>query len=157
MRLLAFTAAVFALALPAASPGARGGAGDGQLLIKHGDGFVALRVKGAVIGHFASGVMDVNDPDPTDGDGCDVVGSDATRFVNDTKTRYMGKTIAFRCVGGLYVIRFMRVRDLSLAAVGHGTVIVSGAGGDDGTVSVDGSDPRSLPEFPTPYTFGING
>jgi hypothetical protein len=157
MRRFLTLTAFLALALPGVGIAARTATGDGTVVIKNGDGNVFLKVRGAAIGHFASGVMEVNDPDLTDGQGCSVVGAEVIRFINENKVRYSGSDVRFRCVGGRYTIRFARVRELSLGAVGRGMVTVDGAGGDDGTYSVDGSDPHSLPDTPTLLPFGNIG
>jgi hypothetical protein len=154
MRRLLPLIAFLALALSAASVAAHAASGDGTVVVKNGDGAVSLKVKGAVIGHFASGSMDISDPDLTDGPGCTVTGADATRFISDTKTRYSGGDVHFRCVGGRFVIRFSRMRDLSLGAVGRGSVTLNGAGRSDGSFSIDGSAPTSLPDDPTTFFFG---
>ena len=151
MRNLTFICALFVLALPGAALAHSGAPGDGTLLIRHGIGKVTITAKGGVIGHFGDGVLTVRDPNPDDNIYEVVTGADRSHNVNDFVTKYWGRDIRFRYIGGRFTITVVG-NDIDLSAIGRGTVALVGKGtADDGTYSVNGLVPQPFPGpfFPT--------
>jgi hypothetical protein len=152
VRNLVFICAFSALALPgAASAYTRAPGGDGTMLIKDGIGTVKVSAKGGVIGHFGEGVLTVRDPNPDDNVSEIVTGADRSHAVNDQVTKYWGKDVRFRYIGGRFTITILG-SDIDLSAIGKGTVALVGKGtADDGTYSVNGqtAQPFPGPFFPT--------
>src|SRR5262245_52907784 len=137
---------VVALALLAfagtATAGLMSATDDGTLSVRNADGTVWIKLKGAVVGRFDSGVMRVFDP--ADGDTLDpkVWGAERTRQLTDTWTQYSGDDVRFRIVGR-FRIR-VNATGISLSAVGQGKV---GLAGDSGTYSFNGNAPKPMPGF----------
>jgi hypothetical protein len=151
VRNLTFICALFAFALPGAALAHAGAPGDGTLLIKSGVGRVTINAKGAVIGHFGEGVLTVRDPNPDDNVSEVVTGADRMHNVNEFVTRYWGKDVRFRYIGGRFTITVIG-SDIDVSAIGRGTVWIVGKGtADDGTYSVNGLTPQPFPGpfFPT--------
>jgi hypothetical protein len=142
---LVFSCAFFALALPGAAVAHTRASGDGTVLIKNGVGKVTIVARGGVIGRFGQGVLTVRDANPDDNISEIVTGADRTHPVNDYVTKYWGKDVRFRYIGGKFTITVSGV-DIDLSAIGKGTVEVVGAGtADDGTYSLNDSKPQPLP------------
>ena len=151
VRNLAFICALSALALPGAASAYGRAPGDGTLLIKDGIGKVTVTAKGGVIGHFGEGVLTVRDPNPDDSISEVVTGAEGSHVVNDQVTKYWGKDVRFRYIGGRFTITVVG-SDIDLSAIGKGTVTLVGSGtADDGTYSLNGqcAQPFPGPFFPT--------
>lgn len=152
VRNLTFICAFFALAVPSAALAHTSAPGDGTLLLKDGIGKVTITAKGGgVIGHLGQGVLQVRDPNPDDNISEVVTGADRSHSVNDYVTKYWGKDIRFRYIGGKFTIN-IQGSDIDLSAIGKGTVTLVGTGtADDGTYSVNGLAPQPFPGpfFPT--------
>jgi hypothetical protein len=127
---------------------------DGTLTVKNGIGRIVITGKGAIIGHFDTGYVQVKDPDPNDGTGAIVDGADATRFINEKTTRYSGTDVRFRMIGGTFAITIVAT-NIDLSLVGKGTVVIVGRGtDDDGSYSLNGASATQLP-FPLPDSFSL--
>jgi hypothetical protein len=129
---------------------------DGTLTVRGAYAKVFISAKGALIGHFDSGSIQIKDPNPDDGTGPIVNGADQTRDINAKTTRYSGTDIRFRMIGGSFVIN-INARNLDLSVVGKGVVRIVGLGTlDDGTYSVNGAAPQDVP-FPLEDVFQLFG
>lgn len=129
---------------------------DGTLTVKNGYAKIFISGKGAFIGHFDSGFVQIRDPNPDDGTGPIVSGADQTRDINAKTTRYSGTDVRFRMIGGTFVITVV-ARNLDLSVVGKGPVVIQGLGtADDGVYAVNGGQPQDVP-FPVPDTFQLVG
>jgi hypothetical protein len=151
VRNLVFSCALFALALPGAAFAQTRASGEGTLLIKNGVGKVTIVAKGGVIGRFGAGTLTVRDPNPDDNVNEVVTGAEHADFVNEHVTKYWGKDIRFRYIGGKFTVT-INGSDIDLSAIGKGTVTIAGLGtADDGTFSLNGAMPQPLPGpfFPT--------
>jgi hypothetical protein len=157
VRKLAFICALSALALPGAASGYGRASGDGTLLIKDGIGKVTVSAKGGVIGHLGEGVLTIRDPNPDDDISELVTGAERAHAVNDLVTKYWGKDVRFRYIGGRFTITILG-SDIDLSAIGKGTVALVGKGtADDGTYSVNGqtAQPFPGPFFPTTLQLSV--
>jgi hypothetical protein len=116
---------------------------DGTLSVRNADGIVWMKVDGAVVGRFDSGVVRV--VDPADGETADVTvwGAERTRPLTDTVTLYGGDNVRFRIIGR-FRIR-VTATGVSLSAAGQGKV---GLEGDSGTYSFNGNPRRAMPFDP---------
>jgi hypothetical protein len=146
--------ALLALVLPAAATaaGVRASDDDGTLTIKDGNGYVQIVAKGGVIGRFTSGVLLVRDPNPDDTYE-EVVTGTAVRShdIDDHLTRYTGKNLRFRYIGGRFKVTIQKGLDIDLSAVGQGKVTIKGAGTtDDGTYTLNDQAPEPILPFLTP-------
>jgi hypothetical protein len=127
---------------------------DGTLTVKNGIGRIMITGKGAIIGHFDTGFVQIKDPDPNDGTGAIVNGADATRFINEKTTRYSGTDVRFRMIGGTFAITIVAA-NIDLSVVGKGMVSIVGRGtADDGTYSANGGAAQEVP-FPFPDVFSL--
>jgi hypothetical protein len=150
---LVFTCALFALAVPGAALAQTRAPGEGTLLVKDGIGKITIVAKGGVIGRFADGTLTVRDPNPDDNLNEVVTGAEHMDFVNEHLTKYWGKDIRFRYIGGKFTVT-VNATDIDLSAIGKGTVLLAGSGtADDGTFSLNGTMAQPLPGpfFPTLY------
>jgi hypothetical protein len=129
---------------------------DGTLIVKNGYAKIFISGKGALIGHFDSGYVQIRDPNPDDGTGPIVNGAEQTRDINAKTTRYSGNDIRFRMIGGTFVITIV-ARNLDLSVVGKGPVTIAGLGTkDDGSYTVNDGAPQDVP-FPVPDVFQLAG
>lgn len=145
VRNLTFICAFFALALPGVASAHTNAPGDGTLLIKDAIGKVTIVAKGGVIGHFGEGTLTIRDPNPDDEINEVVTGADRRHVVNDLVTKYSGKDIRFRYIGGKFTITIVG-SDIDLSAIGRGLVTIVGKGtADDGTYSLNGVPAQPLP------------
>jgi hypothetical protein len=159
VRNLAFICALSALALPGAASAYSRVPGDGTLLIKGGIGKVTVTAKGGVIGHLGEGVLTVRDPNPDDNIFEVVTGADRSHEVNSFVTKYWGRDLRFRYIGGRFSITVVGY-DINLSAIGRGTVALVGKGtADDGTFSLNGQAPQPFPGpfFPTTLQLSPTG
>jgi hypothetical protein len=138
---------------------------EGTLSIKRGDGRVALDIRGAILGRLARGELDLYIPASRNCDDLKVWGAeeeDPPEFDITTGEPFFicgfaGKGIRFRLVGSIGM-EVRRGRDLFLSAVGRGTGEIDGAGWPkDGVWSLDGDEPRSLPNALRKFTLGSPG
>jgi hypothetical protein len=145
--------ALLALVLPAAAAARlRASDDDGTLTIKDGNAYVQMIAKGGVIGRFTSGVLLVRDPNPDDTYE-EVVTGTAVRShdIDDHLTRYTGKNLRFRYIGGRFKVTIQKGLDIDLSAVGQGKVTIKGAGTtDDGTYTLNDQAPEPILPFLTP-------
>jgi hypothetical protein len=151
VRNLVFSCALFALALPGAAGAYTRAPGEGTLLVKNGVGKITISAKGGVIGSFGKGTLTIRDPKPDDNLTEVVTGAEHSDAVNELVTKYWGKDIRFRYIGGRFTVT-VQGSDIDLSAVGKGTVMITGLGtADDGTFSLNGAMPQPLPGpfFPT--------
>src|SRR5581483_10501690 len=113
MRRLPVIFAVFAaLVTPVAATAALRAAGDGSLVVKHGQApsdtpVVALRITGSVIGYVGLGGRIVIDGGPTNHDSArypQVTGVPCITRDGETAQRCKGDKFSFRAVGGTYTV-----------------------------------------------------
>jgi hypothetical protein len=123
------------------------GQGDGTLTVKNADGRIVLTVTGGAIGRFDEGAVTIKDPIAGDGTGPIVTGAEAVRSINDKTTRYTGKDVRFRIIGGKFSITVTGT-NIQLSVIGTGTVTLKGTDADeDGTYSVNGGPAQDFPDF----------
>jgi hypothetical protein len=163
MRPILLTCALLALlALPAAAAArSSGAAGPGYLVVRRGvsDGGVNGRpvatvvVRGFVLGRVSQEAeVDVFHLQTASGQGAPQVKGDVSvtsvRSANGLPgKRYTGSNFRFRAAGGYYRV-VVRGAGVYLFAGGRGRAWLRGSSANprtDGTYSVDGSSPRSLP------------
>jgi hypothetical protein len=133
------------------------GATDGTLSVRAGRGVIVLKLKGTVIGRLAYGRVRIVDKRPFDDEApqfrhCKI------RYVNVATTVCTGRKLSFRALDGRYVVR-VQGRGIYLSAVGHGTVMMDGAGDQgipDGVMSIDDGPYQSLPDFATTFELGTS-
>jgi len=129
---------------------------DGTLTMQAGYATVFISGRGALIGHFDAGSIQIRDPDPTDGTGPIVNGAEQQRDINAHTTRWSGTDVRFRMIGGTFVVTIV-ARNIDLSVVGKGAVRIVGMGTtDDGSYSVNGGAPQDVP-FPVPDIFQLVG
>ena len=160
MRRLPVIFAVFAaLVTPVAATAASRAAGDGSLVVKHGQApsdtpVVALRITGSVIGYVGLGGRIVIDGGPTNPDSArypQVTGVPCITRDGETAQRCKGDKFSFRAVGGTYTV-LVYGTDVNVVAVGSGSVRLAGVPGlpsGDGSYSRNGNDFVSLPGVQT--------
>ncbi len=152
MRRLSAILAVLAFAIPATAIAAVSAPGDGTLSVRDGKGTFAITARGGVIGSFAHGKVIITDPDPNDGTGPKVSGSEWHRERSDITDVYGGTDVRFRLIGGTFRIKVIGT-GVNLSVVGKGSVSLNGEGTpDDGTYSVDGGDYVAVPDFLTTFS-----
>ena len=169
MRRLLLLTVLACLVAPPAAFALHRSAGDGTLVVRHGDGMLRLDVSGAVIGLVQGGQLDIISPTADSCDGFDVWGADRekpprSRVDGATVCHYVeflsGGTpqpIRFRVVLGrddTLIIR--RATDFSVSAVGRGTGLIKAATGPGahGVYSLDGGHFFSLPDETESFTLG---
>jgi hypothetical protein len=141
---------VVALALPAASVGARENPEEGTLSVKDATGRIMIRASGGFIGRFDRGSIRVIDPIAEDGTGPVVSGAERSRDLSETTSFYSGTKVRFRLIGGKFRILIVGT-GVDLSVVGHGTAVLDGRGGQDGRYSFNGGDYTSVPDFATAF------
>ncbi len=157
MRRLLFLVVLLALAAPSAASALRHAPGDGTLSVSWADDYVALNIRGAVLGRTTGHVEIV---DPKDGD-CSSESVWGVRTVRESETRmgllvcrYSGASIRFRLVGGRQWVRVWGP-EVFVSAVGRGNVWLQNRNEDRfGTYSFDGEKPSALPVKLTQFTLG---
>ena len=154
----------------AASAGAREQAAPGFLVVRNaqGDGGMhgqpvatVVIVRGFVLGRISQQArVDVYQlPTAGNGGAPSAVGDVSTSRVRGrrfTRTEYEGSGFRFRAIGGAYRI-LVRGAGIYLFAGGHGTVRLQGSShypASDGSYSIDGGRPRSLPTQLLEHTIG---
>jgi len=120
---------------------------DGTLTVKNGVGRIVITAKGGVIGRFDRGSVMMKDPIAGDGTGPIVTGAESEQVIDERTTRYTGKDVRFRIIGGRFTI-VVDGSNIQLSAVGNGTVKLDGRGTvDDGSYSVNGGVAQDFPDF----------
>jgi hypothetical protein len=161
MRRSAVIGIVLALAVPASASALKLAPGDGTLSVSRADGYVALKVRGAVIGR-TTGYIEIVDPKDGDCSNETVWGVRWTRKYETkaglTVCRYQSfagtASLRFRLVGGMQWVRVYGP-DLSISAVGRGDVwLESAKDSNRGSYSFDGDDPSPLPSKLALFTLG---
>jgi hypothetical protein len=150
-RTLILIVLLAALTVPAALAGDR--ATDGTLSVKRGKGAITLKIKGTVIGRVKNGRVQVRDFRPYDGNEAHFTGCKA-RHPSFGVSVCKGRVVGYRVDDGRFNVN-VRGRAISITAVGRGSVIVDGAGLNDGVMSMDGAPYSSLPDDPTTFALGI--
>jgi hypothetical protein len=158
MRRLLLCALVLVLATPAAAWALQRAPGDGTLSVARADDYVALNIRGAVLGR-TSGYIEILEPRDGDCSAESVFGSIRPREFEDRQgrlvCRYFGASIRFRLVGGRQWVRVYGP-DISISAVGRGDVWLRNTDEDRvGTYSMDGERAASLPVRLTRLTLGL--
>ena len=149
MRRVSLAALMMLLAVPTAL-GAVGGAGaeDGTLSIRNANAVIQLNVRGSVLGRFDGGQITISDPNLDDARVPQVRGWEDREKLSDRKTRYSGKKVRFRIVGGRFPATITGL-GIDLSAVGQGTVVMNGhdryAPGDVGEYSLNLDDYKLIP------------
>ncbi len=157
MQRLVLLVVLLALAVPSAAWALRSAPGDGTLSVVRGDDYVALNIRGAVLGR-TSGSIEIVDPKEGDCSAESVWGSRLPRE-SETRTgllvcRYTGTNLRFRLVGGRQWVRVYGP-DIGISAVGRGTVWLQNRYEDKvGTYSFDAERPAVLPTKLTQFTLG---
>lgn len=147
-KLLLTTAAALVLVLPALAAAHSLGLSDGTLAVRDGVGKVRVTAVGGLIGRLDRGKVTL--VDPVDGDGTRpiVSGCEFAKFRDldsgGTLAVCKGTKLRFRLVGGRFTM-IVTGTGIDLSVVGHGNVLLSGQGDDDGKYSLNGEDFRSLP------------
>jgi len=151
VKYFALFAMLAALAISGTAGARSGAAGDGALSVKNADGRVVIFSKGAaVIGRFDKGQVTIKDPNPNDGTGPIVTGADSTQSLGEKTTRYSGKDVRFRIIGGTFSVTVFGT-DIDLSAIGRGMVTLNGtitkgtADNSDATFAVNGGAPQPFP------------
>ncbi|HVM17825.1 MAG TPA: hypothetical protein VM290_09615 [Gaiellaceae bacterium] len=158
MRRLVVPLLVLLLAVPSAAWALRRAPGDGTLSVARADDYVALNIRGSVLGRTA-GYIEIMDP--KDGD-CSAEAVFGVRAVREfemasglLRCRYVGPVIRFRLVGGRQWVRVYGP-DISISAVGRGSVWLRNRNDDRvGTYSFDGEKPSALPTRLTELQLGV--
>jgi hypothetical protein len=159
MRRLAIFVLLFALAVPSAAEALRRAPGDGTLSVTRADDYVALNIRGSVLGR-TSGYIEIVDPKDGDCAAESVFGARGPARESETVTgflvcRYVGATLRFRLVGGRQWVRVYGP-DIWISAVGRGDVWLQNRFDDRvGTYSLDGSRSSMLPRRLTKMTLGV--
>ena len=128
---------------------------DGTLSVKRGRGAVVLKLNGTVIGRLTNGRVQVKDFRPFDINdplftGCKV------RHPTLGIAVCQGRNIGYRVLDGRFNTN-VRGSGISISAVGHGTVMIDGAGETglpDGVMSFDDQPYESLPDDATTFFLG---
>jgi hypothetical protein len=138
---------------------------DGTLSIKRGDGLLDLALRGAIVGRLGRGELALEIPISRDCADLKVWGAEAKdpeEIYYDPedgtiykRCEFAGRAIRFRVVGKI-VLEVRKGRNLHLSAVGRGAGRVDGVGGADGVWSLDGRDPRSLPNVAVEFELGTD-
>jgi hypothetical protein len=158
MRRLVLTLLACLFVAPGAAAAAMRGPGDGTLVVKNANATkIVVEGRGAIFGHFETGTLTVVDYNPFDTKDPQMNGCVRTQQKSDTTTVCKGGDVRFYFSGGKYKL-ILSGFDISLSAVGKGTVSLAGQGTtDDGTFAVNGGKPQALPPYlPTVATFGNN-
>ena len=128
---------------------------DGTLSVKRGRGAVVLKLNGTVIGRLTNGRVQVKDFRPFDINdplftGCKV------RHPTLGIAVCQGRNIGYRVLDGRFNTN-VRGSGISISAVGHGTVMIDGAGETglpDGVMSFGDQPYESLPDDATTFFLG---
>jgi hypothetical protein len=150
-KLLLTALALLALAAPAAALALTHASNDGTLAIRDATGKIRIQAVGGFLGRVDKGRVTIVDPVDGDGTGPIVSGCDTPAKYTDTDLGgttavCSGTKLRFRLVGGKFKV-LITGQGIDMSVVGHGLVMLNGAGGDDGRYSLNGDDFRSLPDL----------
>jgi hypothetical protein len=129
---------------------------DGTLSVKRGRGQVVLKLKGTVFGQVKNGRVQVTDFRPLDTNDPQFTCRTRVRHIGARISVCKGRNIGFRVNDGRFNVS-VQGSGIWISAVGHGPVIVDGAGDQgvaDGVMSVDNAPFQSLPDFSTTLYLG---
>lgn len=162
MKYFALLGVLAVLVMTGTAAARPGSTSDGALSVKNSDGrIVMIASRGVVIGRFDKGQLTIRDPNPNDGTGPIVTGADSTEVIAGNTTRYSGKNIRFRMIGGAFSLTVFGT-DIDLSAVGRGLVTLDGtltvksnAESADDAYAVNGDPPQPFPTFR--FTFPLAG
>jgi hypothetical protein len=154
LALLALAGSVGVLGVTGTASARSEAATDGALSVKKADGrIVIIASKGVVIGRLGKGQITVKDPNPNDEAKPIVTGADVTQSISENTTRYSGKSIRFRIIGGSFSLTVFGT-DIDLSAVGRGMVTLDGTSSaktnsetDDDTFAFNGEPAQPFPTF----------
>lgn len=158
MRRLLLCSLVLVLAAPSAASALRRAPGDGTLSVARADDYVAINIRGSVLG-LTSGWVQIVEPKDGDCPAESVFGAVRQRESEDRMGRvvcsYFGSAVRFRLVGGRQWVRVYGP-DISISAVGRGEVWLRNSGEDRiGTYSIDGERTSTLPVRLTRLMLGV--
>jgi hypothetical protein len=154
VKIFALFGVLALLALAGTAAARPNSANDGALSVQNSDGrIVIIASKGVVIGRLGKGQITVKDPNPNDGVGPIVTGADVTQSVGENATRYSGRNIRFRIIGGSFSLTVFGT-DIDLSVVGRGMVTLDGTSTakvnsetDDDTYAFNGEPAQPFPTF----------
>src|SRR5437763_1652465 len=150
MRRLVLLALFAALAAPAAALSAERAADDGTLSVVNADGVVNVVARGGVLGSCEQCRVWITDPVSGDGTGPVVTGWEDMDPVTDTKSKWSGKDVRFKLIGGFFRLRVVGT-GITLYAVGQGSGSIRGAVTNTGTWALNDAAPRLLPDTIKPF------
>src|ERR687898_374883 len=149
--ILLAAAAVFSLAIAAASGARPGPVEDGTLSVRDGRASLQLRLKGGVIGRLGRGKLTVVDA-LSDTSTVVVRGAEKVSSPNDRTTVYTGRNIRFRVADDKRFVVRINASKINLSAVRRGEGWLDGWGNRaagvyfDGSYSLNGSPYKSIPD-----------
>ena len=152
MKALALLGVLATLAFSGAAFANSKGPNDGTLSVKDADGKVVVNVRGGVIGRLRNGQVTIKDPNPNDGTGPIVNGADSTSSLGDHTTRYEGRNIRFRIIGGASTVTVFGI-GIDMSVIGRGLVTMDGTTGTDGTYTLNDDTAQPFPIFK--FTFPL--
>jgi len=129
---------------------------DGTLSVKRGRGQIVLKLKGTVFGQVKNGRVQVTDFRPLDTNDPQFTCKTRVRHIGARISVCKGRNIGFRVNDGRFNVN-VQGSGIWISAVGHGPVVVDGAGDQgvaDGVMSVDNAPYQSLPDFSTTLYLG---
>lgn len=129
---------------------------DGTLSVKRGRGQIVLKLKGTVFGQVKNGRVQVTDFRPLDTNDPQFTCRTRVRHIGARISVCKGRNIGFRVNDGRFNVN-VQGSGIWISAVGHGPVVVDGAGDQgvaDGVMSVDDAPYQSLPDFSTTLYLG---
>jgi hypothetical protein len=150
MRRLALLALFAALAVPATALAAQRAADDGTLSVVNGDGVINVVARGGVIGSCDQCRVWITDPVQGDGTGPIVAGAEDMDLLTDTKSKWSGKDVRFKLIGGFFRLRVVG-SGITLYAVGKGSGSLRAATTNTGTWALNDAVPRQLPDTMKPF------
>ena len=149
MRRILLLCALVALAVPVLASAMPRSAGDGTLSIRDGKvKLLVIHARGGVIGRCGRCRFTIEDRSTANTATPFVTGEEDSRDTDQDgeDEQFWGTNVRFRLTGGDFTLR-VTGRDVDLSAVGRGRGRLRGAGGvNDGTYSLNGEEPRSLPD-----------
>ena len=160
-RLLVFLVVLGGL-VPAAAAAGPSAPTDGTLVVRGGDGVVAIDLlRGAVLGRVANGSVVVIDPRAGDCDsilvweqGFRAEAIEGEARTGELKCTFSGRNMRFRLVGGQPNVQ-LRGSNIYATAVGRGQATLRARrGSSDGTYSLNGAPFETFPDESLKVTIG---